>query len=90
MPPTKEQGVVTVPLSSIHESIQRSVDESLKHVEPGTTMAVLSLHTQTGINLAIAHKFNDHFKVVTWIGKSGWDKPLKKDGAGGVSFTYSR
>lgn len=82
-------GVVTVPTMAIHESIQRHVTESLKGVEPGRTMAVLSIHTEKGVNLAIAHKFNDQWNAVLWVGKSGWDKPLSRPD-GGVSISYSR
>lgn len=91
-------GVVTVPAGSIHESIQRRAAEALHGVTDGHTMAVLSVHTQSGVNLAIAHRHTvesgilkgGEFQVVAWIGKSGWDKPLLSRPDGGVSIAFSR
>lgn len=91
-------GVVTVPATSIHESIQRQAMETLKGVKEGHTMAVLSVHTQSGVNLAIAHRQTiesgvlkgGEFQIVTWVGKSGWDKPLMARPDGGVSIAFSR
>jgi len=83
-------GVVTVPQSSVHLDIQRQVTQFLQGVQPGTTMAVLNLHSKSGVNLAVAHKFGDHWDTALWIGKSGWDTPLKDSVEGGVTLTYSR
>lgn len=88
--PQNFAGVVTAPSSAIHESIKRQTAELLKGVPDGKTMAVVSVHTQAGVNLALAHKFNEHFEVVGWIGKSGWDKPLLSRPAGGVSLAFAR
>lgn len=79
-------GVVTVPQASVHQSIREQVDQALRGVKAGKTMAILTVHTGSGANLAVAHKFNDHFEVISWVGKSGWDKPV----TGGVAITYSR
>lgn len=79
-------GVVTVPAQSVHQSIKSQVDDALRGVKAGQTMAVLTVKTGSGANLAIAHKINEHFEVVSWVGKSGWQKPLE----GGVSVAFSR
>ena len=79
-------GVVTVPPQSVHQTIKQQVDDALRGVKEGKTMAVLTVKTGAGANLAIAHKINDHFEVVSWIGKSGWQKPIE----GGVSVSFSR
>ena len=83
-------GVVTVPARDVHIDIQAEVAKSLKDVPDGKTMAILSLQTHAGGNLAVAHRFNKHWGVVAWVGKSGWDQPLKRSAAGGVSIAYSR
>lgn len=79
-------GVVTVAPQSVHQSIKSQVDAALKGVKEGKTMAILTVKTGSGLNLAVAHKLNDHFEVVSWVGKSGWQKPIE----GGVSVSYSR
>ena len=79
-------GVVTVPTTSVHLDIQEQVRKSLAGLPTGQTMAVLNVTTKSGVNLAVAHKFNEHFEVVSWIGKSGWQKPVE----GGVSVSFSR
>lgn len=84
--PQSFQGVVTVPSASVHQSIQAQVHQALQGVKEGKTMAILTVQTGSGANLAIAHKFNDHFEVVTYVGKSGWQSPV----AGGVSVAFSR
>ena len=87
-------GVVTVAPQSVHQSIKSQVDDALRGVKEGKTMAVLNVKTGSGLNLAIAHR--DVFKtgmlegaqweVVAWVGKSGWQKPLDK----GVSISFSK
>ena len=80
-------GVVTVPQSSVHLDIQRHVAQMLEGVPEGRTMAVVSILTDKGLNLAVAHKFNQAWSTALWVGKSGWDKePL----AGGVTVSFSR
>lgn len=84
--PISFAGVVQVPEQSVHQSIKSQVDAALQGVKAGKTMAILTVKTGTGANLAVAHKFNEHFEVVSWIGKSGWQSPVE----GGVALTYSR
>lgn len=88
--PVSFAGVVTVPVDVVHFDIQEQVQKMLATVEPGTTMAVLRLHTHAGANLAIAHRFENDLRVSLWVGKSGWDQPLKRSGAGGIELTYAR
>lgn len=79
-------GVVTVPAKSIHIDIRREVAKVLEGVDPGETMAVLNVQTGRGINLALAHKFNDEWQVDLYVGKSGWQSPVE----GGVTVSFSR
>ena len=79
-------GVITVPTTSVHLDIQEQVRKSLAGLPSGQTMAVLNVTTGKGINLAVAHKLNQHFEVVAYVGKSGWDQPVE----GGVSVSFSR
>lgn len=82
-------GVVTVAPQAVHQSIKSQVDAALQGVKAGKTMAVLNVKTGSGLNLAIAHRgeiAGGEWEVVTWIGKSGWQKPLDK----GVSISFSR
>lgn len=84
-------GVVTMPPESVHQSIKAQVDAALAGVKAGRTMAILNVHTHKGVNLAVAHRFSDHFEVVAYVGKSGWDRPLDTSSVeGGVSVAYSR
>jgi hypothetical protein len=92
-PGTPPRGVVVVPASVPHIDIHAEVQKFLKaELTDGQTMAILSLKTDTGLNLAIAHKekvadgfFEGDWIVEGWVGKSGWDKPL----AGGIQVMWS-
>lgn len=72
---------------SIHQQIQDQVAKALGDIPPGrSTIAAVSVTTGAGINLAIAHKVDDKWKVAAWVGKSGWDKPIE----GGASITFTQ
>lgn len=87
-------GVVTVHPQSVHQTIKEQVDAALKGVKEGKTMAVLNVKTGSGLNLAVAHRIpvesgilkGGEWEIVTWVGKSGWQKPIE----GGVSVSFSR
>lgn len=79
-------GVVTVPAQSVHQSIKDQVDAALQGVKEGKTMAVLTVKTGAGANVAIAHKMGDDWSVALFVGKSGWQQPI----SGGVSIAFSR
>jgi hypothetical protein len=85
-PVVSAPGVVIVPPRAVHLDIKAQVAKALAGVDPGDTMAVLSVQTKAGFNLAVAHKFNDEWQVAAYIGKSGWQSPVE----GGVSVSYSR
>lgn len=61
----------------------------LDKLDPGVTTAVLNIHNRRGVNLAIASRIGEHLRVVTWVGKSGWDQPLKEGWEGAVSLRGS-
>lgn len=84
--PVAFAGVVTVPPGAVHASIKAQVDAALHGVKQGKTMAILTVKTGAGANLAVAHKFNEHWEIVSYVGKSGWQTPIE----GGVSVSYSR
>jgi hypothetical protein len=84
--PQSFAGVATVPPQSVHQSIKDQCDAALKGVKEGKTMAILNVKTGAGVNLAIAHKLGEHFEIVSYIGKSGWQKPMED----GVSVAFSR
>lgn len=79
-------GVITVPGKSVHIDIQQEVATMLQGIEDGKTMAVLNVRTGAGVNLALAHKFNDRWQTQFWIGSKGWQQPIE----GGVTVAYSR
>jgi len=91
LPP--KPGVAVMPPSLIHLDIHEQVSKFLKtELKEGQTMVALSLQTDRGLNIAIAHKekvadgfFEGDWVVESWIGKSGWDKPL----AGGIQVMWS-
>ncbi len=97
-PPPAPPGVVVAPPQVVHLDIHDQVMKSLQRdVEPGHTLAMLSIQTGKGINLAVAHKekvtdgfFEGDWVVESWIGKSGWDQPIDKGWAGGVQVMWSR
>lgn len=86
MSPAPIAGVVTVPTRAVHLDIQQQVATMLQGVEPGKTMAVLNIPTSKGFNLAVAHKFNNHWSTALWIGKAGWDAAPQ----GALTVAYSR
>jgi hypothetical protein len=85
--PQAAPGVVTLPGDSpmVAPAIRESVDRFLGTLEADTTSLMLELETEAGGNLAIAHRSESgRLGVVLWVGKSGWDKPLKQSASGGV------
>lgn len=98
-PPNQPQGVVITPPGAVHIDIHEQVMKSLrKDVEPGHFVAMVGIQTDRGINFAVARKdhvtegiFKGDWVVESWIGKSGWNKPLSTDGfQGGVQVMWSR
>jgi hypothetical protein len=90
--PNPSPGVVKLPGESplVHPSIKQSVDSFLTTIEPGTKTVMLNLDTQKGGNLALAIRDESgHFGVKFWVGKSGWDAPLKVDGHAGIQIAGS-
>ena len=93
MPPLQSPGVVTVAPAKIHLDIHDQVQKFLKtEIKDGQTVAMLQVQTDRGANLVIAHKekvtdgfFEGDWVVESWIGKSGWDKPLE----GGIQVVWS-
>lgn len=86
MPPVGQPGVVVVPPTAVHLDIHRQVAQVLKDLPPGKTRALVSVETTVGFNLAVAHKFDEHWLVEAWVGKAGWGKqPV----AGGVQVMFS-
>jgi len=83
-------GVATVSAQEapkrIAASIRSQVAKALLDVPAGRTMAVVSIQTGAGVNLALAHKFNNHWTAELYLGKSGWDQPVQ----GGALVTFSR
>jgi hypothetical protein len=80
-------GVVVVPTKAVHIDIVQEVATMLQGIEAGKTMAVLNIRTSKGVNIAVAHKFNQRWSTALWIGKSGWDEAPPE---GGITVAYSR
>ena len=80
-------GVTLVPTSHIGDDLQRQVALELEKAPPGTVTAAVDVQTRTGVNLVIASRSaNGKLTAGMWIGKSGWDQPLKDGWEGGVSL----
>lgn len=79
-------GVVTVAPQSVHQSIRSQVDNALRGVKEGQTMAILTVKTGAGANLAVAHRIGEDWTVAAFVGKSGWQSPIEA----GVSVSFSR
>lgn len=91
-PVTPLPGVATVfdVRNNISDDLQRQVQLELEKAPPGATTVALNIETQKGVNLAIASRSRDgHWTTGLWIGKSGWDQPVKDGWAGGVSIRGS-
>lgn len=74
----------------IGADLQRQVQLELEKAPPGATTVALNIETQKGVNLAIASRSkNGHWTTALWVGKSGWDQPVKDGWAGGVSIRGS-
>lgn len=92
-PPPLLPGVVITPPAAVHIDVHDQVSKFLKtEVAPGKTVALVSLTTDRGLNFALAHKrtvtegfLEGDWVVESWIGKSGFDKPL----AGGIQVMWS-
>jgi len=85
LPPPGKPGVTVVPPAAVSIDIHRQVQLLLNSLPAGRTRAMVSIETRSGVNLAVAHKFDDHWAVEAWVGKSGWDKPV----AGGAMLVFS-
>lgn len=73
--------------NTISSQLEHQVLVALEKANPGSTTVALNIETQKGINLAIATRSKDgHWTTGMWIGKSGWDQPVKEGWAGGVSI----
>jgi hypothetical protein len=91
-------GVVVASPETVHVDIHDQVMKSLRRdVEPGHSLAMVSITTDRGVNLAFAHKeraengvFEGDWVVESYIGKSGWDQPLNKGWGGGVQVMWSK
>jgi hypothetical protein len=82
-------GVATVfdVKNTISADLERQVALELDKAPPGTTTAALNVHTRRGVNLVIASRSESgKLTAALWVGKSGWDQPIKEGWEGGVSL----
>jgi len=89
LPATPLPGVATVfdVKHTISADLERQVLLEMEKAPPGATTLAFNIHTRTGINLAIVNRSTGgHVSTALWIGKSGWDQPIKEGWAGGVSL----
>ena len=78
---------VTFPQHVISDSLERVVQAEFDKVEPGTVAAALNVHTKRGVNVVFgARSENGKMSAVMWVGKSGWDEPIKEGWEAGVSL----
>lgn len=94
LPPPGQQGVAVAAATAVSLDIHKLVADSLKNVPEGHTMAALSITTDRGVNLAIAHRdiveqgiLHGEWTTELWIGKSGWTSAVPE---GGVQIMFSR
>lgn len=81
-------GVATVfdTRSTISLDLDREVQRVLDGLDPGVTTAALNIHTQRGVNLMVASRIGERLTASLWVGKSGWDLPVREGWAGAVSL----
>lgn len=98
LPPPGQPGVAVTPAAGVHLDIHKLVEDELKRATgtgalDGKTMAVLSVTTDRGVNLAVAHRetvetglFRGQWTTELWVGKH-FDKAPP---AGGVQIIFAR
>lgn len=82
-------GVATVwdTKSTISSELDRLVQAEFDKVEPGAVAASLNVHTRRGVNLVIgARSESGRMSAVLWVGKSGWNEPIREGWESGVSL----
>lgn len=79
-------GVAVVPPQVVHFDIHEQVMQSLAGLPVNHTVAIVRLQTGSGINMAVAHKFDDNWTVEAFVGKTGWQRPVH----GGAQVVFSR
>lgn len=75
--------------NTIAADLQRQVALELERLDVGQSTALLNVHTQQGVNLVVASRINDKLTATAWIGKSGWDRPVREGWEGAVSLRAS-
>jgi hypothetical protein len=73
----------------LSEDLQRQVQIELDKLAAGQSTAVLNVHTQKGVNLVVASRINSRMTATLWVGKSGWDQPVREGWEGAVSLRAS-
>lgn len=74
-----------VPPGPIASMLKAQVHAALAEIPEGKQGALVAVATESGVNLVVAHRVGEKFRVAAWIGKSGWDKPIN----GGVEIRAS-
>lgn len=81
-------GVATVHdvRNTISLDLERQVQTVLDGLDEGVTTAALNVHTQRGVNIVVASRIGERLTASLWVGKSGWDLPVREGWAGAVSL----
>lgn len=56
--------------------LKSEVHRVLAEIPEGKNGAFVGVATESGMNIVVAHRVNDHWTVAGWFGKSGWSQPI--------------
>lgn len=67
------------PPSDLHASIATAVQRAIDAIPPDKHVAGILVATEAGANLVIAGRSSSGaLQAQAWVGKSGWDGPLRE------------
>lgn len=83
--------VVATPQHTISSQLKAQVDKVLAPLDEDRSVqtVILGIATEKGVNLAVASRVGDGpnpWEIGAWIGKSGWEQPLREGWEGGVAI----
>lgn len=79
--PILPPGVVhsLTPPAGLSESIAKAVADAVAAIPAGKNGALIGVVTERGTNLVLAGRSQDGaIQAQAWIGKSGWDTPIRE------------
>lgn len=77
------------PPVGLSDQLARAVERAVAAIPPDRHGAVIGVLTERGTNLVLAGRAADgRLQAQAWIGKSGWDQPLRQGWELGAQITW--